>query len=362
MVKKSVLWIVILGLVITMGAGFTLTGCKTTTAETTAIETTAAETTVAETTVAETTATETTKPLTIGHISMNNIGWYNYLNSAVDMMAKKYNVTISRVLTEYTVEKEIQGVEDLITAGVDGIILGSTSADSCQRAAQLCNEANIPLVIENSSIAEGPGTIVADMEFDWSLLGKMMAEKTIENWPGSKVVVVTGVIGTGPIDMLLKAFKDTVQSSGKIELINVLPGEYTEEKALTETENLIQSGTEFDVIWGNTGEMTEGIIEALKSADLLGKKIVLSTNGGPLDMDNLKDGDENACINYSPGFHGLITFLAMYNHLVGKEVPKLTYLPMKWITLDTINEAFPWQMDETFIPVAEKFMETGKLE
>jgi len=293
---------------------------------------------------------------------MNNIGWYAYLNSAVDIMAKKYNVTISRVLTDYTVEKELQGVEDLIIAGVDGIILGSTSADTCQIAAQKCNEAKIPLIIENSSLGEGTGTVVADMEFDWYGLGVLMAEKTIENWPGSKVANVAGVIGTGPVDTMLRGLTETIDKSGEVTIVSMIPGEYLQEKAMSETENLIQSGLEFDVIWGNTGEMAEGIIEAVKSAGLLDEKIICSTNGGPLCMANIEDGDLDGTINYSPGFHGLITFMAMYNYLNGKDVPELTYLPMKWITKENIEEAFPWEMNESFIPIAEKFMETGELE
>ena len=50
----------------------------------------------------------------------------------------------------------------------------------------------------------------------------------------------------------------------------------------------------------------------------------------------------------------------MYNHLIGKEVPPQTYVPMKYITKDTLKDAFTWEMNESFIPIAEKYMETGK--
>ena len=50
--KKSLLWIVVVMLVVSVGVAFSFAGCKTTTAETTAAETTVAETTAAETTAA----------------------------------------------------------------------------------------------------------------------------------------------------------------------------------------------------------------------------------------------------------------------------------------------------------------------
>ena len=68
--KKSLLWIMILVLSISMIAAFSLAGCKTTTvAETTAAETTAAETTAAETTAAETTAAPVLQNVTITYMA-----------------------------------------------------------------------------------------------------------------------------------------------------------------------------------------------------------------------------------------------------------------------------------------------------
>ena len=281
------------------------------------------------------------KEYTFAYVKPLAILWYAYLGDAFDFAAKQYGVKTMVAVSEYNQNKEIAAVEDFIIKGPDAIALGSVSADSSQLAAQKCNAAKIPLFIENSSFAPGPGKIVADLEFDWKGLGVMAAKVTADNWPKSKVFVVTGVIGTGPIDMFLEAF----QAEAKVRsltIVGIQNGEYDQMKAYKITQDLIQSGREFDVIWGNCDGMGQGIIQAVKEAGLLGKKVILTTNGSPLCLASLEKGELNGTINYSPGFHGLLMFLSMYEYMTKGKTPELVYLPMKFITKKNMSEVMHW--------------------
>ncbi len=267
--------------------------------------------------------------------------WYAYLGDAFEFAADNYGVKTYRAISEYNQNKEIAAIEDFIIKEPDIIGLGSVSADSAQLAAQKCNEAGIPLVIENSSLAPGPGKVVADLEFDWYGLGTMMADVTAENWPGSKVFVVTGVIGTGQIDMLLETFQERSKDRG-LTIVGIQNGEYKQEMAYNIAQDLIQSGRDFEVIWGNCNAMGQGIIQAVKEAGLLDEKVILTTNGAPECLASVEKGELEGTINYSPGFHGLLYFLAMFNYIIEWEVPELMYLPMKFITRENLDEAMHW--------------------
>jgi ABC-type sugar transport system substrate-binding protein len=246
-----------------------------------------------------------------------------------------------QAISDYNQNKELAAIEDFIIKEPDAIALGSVSADSSQLAAQKCNAAGIPLFIENSSFAPGPGKIIADLEFDWKGLGVLAAKVTAENWPRSKVFVVTGVIGTGPIDMLLETFQSQAKKRG-LTTVGIQNGEYQQEKAYKITQDLIQSGKDFDVIWGNCDGMGQGIIQAVKEAGLLGKKVILTTNGSPLCLASLEKGELDGTINYSPGFHGLLLFLSMYEYMTKGKTPELVYLPMKFITKKNMNDVMHW--------------------
>ncbi len=278
---------------------------------------------------------------TFAYVKPFGIQWYAYLGDAFDFAAKQYGVKTMQAVSEYNQNKELAAIEDFILKEPDAMALGSVSADSSQLAAQKCNEAKIPLFIENSSFAPGPGKIVADLEFDWKLLGTMMADVTADNWPKSKVFVVTGVIGTGPIDMLLETFQAEAKKRN-LTIVGIQNGEYQQQKAYNITQDLIQSGKAFDVIWGNCDGMGQGIIQAVREAGLLGKKVILTTNGSPLCLASLEKGELDGTINYSPGFHGLLLFLSMYEYMTKGQTPALVYLPMKFITKKNIKDAMPW--------------------
>jgi ABC-type sugar transport system substrate-binding protein len=284
--------------------------------------------------------------------------WYAYLGDAFEFAAEKYDVKTYQAISNYNQNTEIAAIEDFIIREPDVIGLGSVSADSAQLAAQKCNDAGIPLVIENSSIAKGRGTVVADLEFDWKGLGTMMADVTADNWPRSKVFVVTGVIGTGPIDMLLETFKIQAQKRG-LTIVGIQNGEYQQEKAYNITQDLIQSGRDFDVIWGNCNAMGQGIIQAVKEAGLLDEKVILTTNGAPECLASVAKGELEGTINYSPGFHGLLYFLAMFNYVTQGDVPSLMYLPMKFITKDNLDEAMHWDAaNDKALSDAEEYFNT----
>jgi ABC-type sugar transport system substrate-binding protein len=281
------------------------------------------------------------KEMTFAYVKPFGILWYAYLGDAFDYAAQQYGVKTMQAISDYNQNKEIAAIEDFIIKEPDAIALGSVSADSSQLAAQKCNEAGIPLFIENSSFAPGPGKIIADLEFDWGLLGTMMADVTADNWPNSKVFVVTGVIGTGPIDMLLETFQAQAKKRG-LTIVGIQNGQYEQEEAYKITQDVIQSGREFDVIWGNCDGMGQGIIQAVKEAGLLGKKVILTTNGSPLCLASLEKGELDGTINYSPGFHGLLLFLSMHEYMTKGKTPELLYLPMKFITQKNMDEVMHW--------------------
>ena len=282
------------------------------------------------------------KQYTFAYVMPAALNWYAYLGDAFEFAAKQYGVKTQVAISDYNQNKEIAAVEDFIIKKPDMIGLGSVSADSCQLAAQKANAAKIPLVIENSSLAKGPGTVIADLEFDWTGLGNMMADVTAKNWPKARVFVVTGVIGTGPIDMLLASFQKKAAELG-LTVVGVQNGEYMQEKAYKVTQDLIQSGKDYDVIWANNDGMGQGVIQAVKEAGLLGKKVILTTNGSPLCLASIEKGELNGAINYSPGFHGLLYFFTMYDYVSKGKIPQLIYLPMKFITKANLKDAMTWE-------------------
>jgi ABC-type sugar transport system substrate-binding protein len=105
--------------------------------------------------------------------------------------------------------------------------------------------------------------------------------------------------------------------------------------------------------------MGQGIIQAVKEAGLLDEKVILTTNGAPECLASVEKGELEGTINYSPGFHGLLYFLAMYNYITEENVPELMYLPMKFITRENLDEAMHWDSaNAEALARAEEYFQT----
>lgn len=351
--KKTLLTVLILMLSFSMILAFI--GCKVAAPATTAA---AAETTAA----AVTTTTEQAKPLHIGNVMPYLEGWFGYFDSGFKLVLDKENVEITQILTNWEPEKEIQAVRDLIALGVDGISMVSGNPDASQTMCQLANDAGIPIQIVDSTLSEGTGKPFNVVEMDWYGIGEMMGNKIAENWPGAKVVELSGLAGFGTVELQIEALKKVEKDTGKYTRVQQEYTDYGIETSKNLMRDIIQSGKEFNVVIGGAQEMAEGAIQALEEAKLLGKVVVISGNGGVLDEANFASKKLNAAVSEPVGFHGIVSAISILNFLKGNPPLEIVSTPFVWCTVDDWQKTLiPWEVDETWIPIAEEFVKTGKL-
>lgn len=366
--KKVSLWVVIVMLCLSLLSAYSFAGCKAKT-QTPVVEeetTAPAETEASTTTEAPEEKPEETVSLSdfeTGYVIPSLEGWFKTWDTAWNMYMGKYGVTTSGTLTGWDAEKDLQGVRDMITKGVDAIVLTSTNPDPAQMACKEANDAGIPIAVDSSSVAEGPGKPFLDITFDYYDMGELAGNKVVELGLGTKVVHMAGIPGFAPTVDQDNALKDVAKSTGAYELVATEYSNYSMEEALKLMKDIIQSGKEFDVVVCACQEAASGTIEALRQEGLLGKKIVISVNGGPLDVENFESATLDYAIGQSPGLLALITGSLTLNYLQGIEpFSQKVRPPFQWLTPENYkDEMIPWEVDESWIPIAEDYAATGKL-
>jgi len=288
------------------------------------------------------------KQLKFGYVVPGPDPWYGYARDGFLFAAKKRGVKAIVVNSDYDQEKEQANIDDLVTQKVNGIDLFSFNPYGVQIAAQKCNKAGIPILAEMSHVAPGPGKVITDVEFDWRNMGVMKARYYAEKHPGEKVLVITGIIGQGPIDLLLDGLKTTVKELGKNEIVSIQPADYNREKAMNIMQNMLQSGKKFTLVDVHNEDMALGVLQVLKDAGKLNNPIhLISNNGMPEGLDAVKKGDLEATISTSPGVEGLVCFEAMYRNIaMGKQLPTKIMIPMKLINKNNVDTATSWVVDD----------------
>jgi ribose transport system substrate-binding protein len=113
-------------------------------------------------------------------------------------------------------------------------------------------------------------------------------------------------------------------------------------------QDLIQSGLDFSLIYVADEDMGAAVIRMLTDKGVINKPYkVLSENGSPAGIPLLKDGRLKFTVSMSPGWEGLLAFLALQRYVVGasSKVNQAIMMPIVGITKDNINQIAPWEYD-----------------
>jgi ABC-type sugar transport system substrate-binding protein len=304
--------------------------------------------------------------MTVGVVLPYEIGWFTAFHNGFEKVADREGVDINWQYHEYAADKETNAIQNLITVGVDAINVTSASPESAEYSCRLANEAGIPIQItESGGVAEGGGKPFADIDFNWySIYHDYVAPELRKAESGElKVLWLQGFLGTPPVMAGIEGFKDAIADMEDIELAtDPQDGEYATEPSLNITKAMVQSGLDFNVAIGSSQEITEGIIQGLKEENVdLDDVVIITVNGGPMDVQNLKDGEIDYCLSLSPGLHGMICAQNLINYLKDKTYQEKTYSPVVWCTQENWEEKLiPWGVGENWFPVVDHFVENGE--
>jgi ABC-type sugar transport system substrate-binding protein len=302
--------------------------------------------------------------LTIGVVIPYEIGWFTAFHEGFEKVANAEGAKVNWQYNNYKADEETKAVQNLITLGVDGMNITSVSPAAAEYSCRLANEADIPIQITESGIAEGEGKPFADVDFNWFEIYHTVARSIRADEPGKlSVLWVQGFAGTPPVMQGIQGFKEEIVKLDDIQLAtDVQYGDYAVAKTLDVTKTIIQSGIQFNVAIGASQEVAEGIIQALREENIdLDDVAVISVNGGPMDIQNFKDGELDYVLSLSPGLHGMICAKNLINYLKGEPYQKKSFSPIVWVDTNNWQEKLiPWDVDESWFPVVDEFVKTGK--
>jgi ABC-type sugar transport system substrate-binding protein len=307
---------------------------------------------------------EKKEELTVGVVIPYEIGWFTAFHQGFEVVSNTEGVKVVWQYNNYKADDETKAVQNLITLGVDGMNITAVTPASAEYSCRLANEADIPIQITESGIAEGKGKPFADIDFNWFEIYHTVARSIRKDEPGAlKVIWIQGFAGTPPVIQGIQGFKEEIAKLDDIRLAtDVQYGDYATAPSLNITKTLVQSGIEFNVAIGACQEITDGIIQGLKEENVnLDKVAIVTVNGGPMDIENFKRGDLDYCLSLSPGLHGMICAKNLIAYLKGEKYQKKSYSPIVWCNRDNWEELLiPWDVDDNWLSVVEEFVKTGK--
>ncbi|MEA4970743.1 MAG: sugar ABC transporter substrate-binding protein [Candidatus Pelethousia sp.] len=259
--------------------------------------------------------------------------------------AKKAGENLGVEILDYSpskadnVEEQKRILEDLITTGVDAVVLAPANTDAVKGPVQDLINAGIPVIYDNTM---GPSDVdyLTYVGVDNTLVGQMIAEEMAGRIGGKgKVLVMEGVPGQATSDVRTKACMDwfkekypeiTVESGVTKWLVD-------EGRKLAE-DYITKWGDDLSAIMAMGGNQAEGAVEAVKAAGLEGKVLISGFDVQEPQYAAVENGSEVFTVSQGVYQQAYLSVVAAIRALNGESVPRLINCPITIVTSDNLVE------------------------
>ncbi len=287
-------------------------------------------------------------PMRIG-ITQNNVGVDSYQTTyeKAFIAAAEANENVEVVVLDAggDVARQIAQMEDLIQQEVDAIIIWPTNGEAVIPAVRKAFQANIPVVVTNSNIAEAGFDFVAtfsgpDNITQGSRSAEIMCDRFkalgIEN--EAKVVHITGQPGYTTAIERAKGFNDRLpEVCPNVEQIDEQPGDWNREKSQQVMEAFLVKYDDIDGVYAGDDNMGVGAMNAAIAAGREGITFVGATNFA-VGYEAMAAGTYWGSIYQSPVDDAEAALKSAIDLLNGEELPFLNYFDTPKITQDNMDD------------------------
>ncbi|MCC6205841.1 MAG: ABC transporter substrate-binding protein [Hyphomicrobiales bacterium] len=247
-------------------------------------------------------------------------------------------------------QRQIQQINAMVQGGADAIVVYPISPTALNQVVKSACDKGVKVFAYDAEITE---PCAYNVHIDQEEAGRVTAEWLVEKLGGKgDIVAITGVPGTSVDDQRTKAAKEVFAKHPDIKIVGEAVGMWSQAVARTELSKILgtRSWDEIDGLWMQVGCFTANSmqLEAGKKTSELLPCAGEGSNGGRIQM--LPEGTdvEGAASPYapmgaprisyaSPPYSGALALKLAVEALEGKEVSKLTVLPLPVVTNETIK-------------------------
>lgn len=263
------------------------------------------------------------------------------IREAIRAVADERGATVITADAKSDTAVELTEVENLITRGVDAIVMQPIDGESSQRAAKLVNDADIPLFTVNTAFPEDAEVSVTSyIGQDETEAGRAQAEYMNEQIPdGGEILFVAGTYGASWTDRRRTGFDEAINDN--ITIAFEFQADCSRDKAKRSTEDMLQRFPEGSIV-GAVAQCDETAIGASLAIDEAERQddfqAFVSVDGDPAGLDAVREGSIGATMAQDFTGQGETTAEVVLDHLDGEEVDAVYARPATLVTAENVDE------------------------
>ena len=238
---------------------------------------------------------------------------------------------------ETEVAAQITIIEDMITRGVDAIVMAACHESALIDVLQRATEAGIPVVTIDSGVqSDIPVSFVATD----NTAGAKAAADALAGLIGGQgeVGLIPFVSGAATSEMREQGFKDGIAAHPDIELVATLYSQSEVATGMAVTEDMLTAHPELKGIFAANEAGAIGAAQALDAAGKAGEVKLVAFDASGEEIRALKEGTIQALVVQSPFRMGYEGVKAAIDHLEGRPVEKRIDTGVSVVTMENFNE------------------------
>ncbi len=275
--------------------------------------------------------------------------WRTALRESIEReVAKHDNIDLLITDANDSPAKQVADMEDLLTKGADGLIIGAANLYVANSILDECEREGIPVVIVDRKVSSEKYTTFVSTDHRYAAVKGMRRHIELIGSKG-KIAIVEGLPGAGPAVERNAGYDAVLAKHPNIETVRQA-GDWSRASGQRVIENIITAHPDLDGIHFDSGEMAVGGLQALRAAgitdDMLRANQPCLTwldgyNGG---LKLIKAGLGKYTILHPPRLHGSRSVNSMIKIFKGETVPKRQPVALVEITQDNVDQYV--EMDE----------------
>lgn len=265
-----------------------------------------------------------------------NLTFWQILQAALEERAAAAGVEVDVIaLSSGDVSEQVSQMEDAVTQGYDGIILGTIDAAGIVPGIEAANEADIPVLAVDT--APAGGELVSLVQTDNVAAAGVAGAFIAEQIDGSgKVLNLQGDLANQTGQARSEGVEAALAEFPEIEVISQTTN-WQQDQAVAVTENVLTSDPEIAAIFAASDDPALGALQVIEEAgrdDI----VLVGFDANPEAVQAVASGRFAGEIAQFPAVMGAVGVDLLVRHLNGEEVPELVDSGSALITQENVDQ------------------------
>ncbi len=285
----------------------------------------------------------------IGYVTPSlNAPFYVVLSQYIEEYSERYGMNFVMADGQDDIIQQITSMEDLITTGVDVLILNPLDHKALVPAVNSAAESDIPVFIVDSRI-DPDAKYITSVQASNEGNGELIGEWVVNQMSGKdiKAAMISGSQGN-PVGRekrlgFVRGFVETqliTQGNADLKIVFQGWGNWTHIGGLEAMEDILVSHPNVNLLVAENDAMGMGALKAINESGKSEDIMVVGFDGQKEALELIKKGEYGATALNSPEELARLVVEAVVKHLDGEQVDKVIHTPPVLITKDNVDEYY----------------------